>query len=156
MSDAIAIDTQYPWHHSVHKWLLYSAKSESKREERVEEYTNPATYACFEHTEKSQHRQWCQPLSHRGDWGRNWGAAPSMAEWNVNGYQLMAHILEWTSVKRKQLEELHDQTVVSDYWLFVTSMDKIFAGFTSKLLRRLFWWCQLWIIDRLVNNKGRK
>lgn len=58
--------------------------------------------------------------------------------------------------RMEQLEELHDQTIVSDYWIFVTSMDKLFTGFTSKLLKGLFWWYQLWNIDRLVNNRGQK
>lgn len=65
MSDAIAIDTQRPWHHSAHKWPPSSVKSERGRVQRVEEYTNPAPSACFEHTEENQHEQWCQLVSHR-------------------------------------------------------------------------------------------
>lgn len=86
MSDAIAIDTLCPWHHSVHKCPLSSVKSESKGDELVAEYTNPAPYACFEHTEQSQHGQWCQRLSHRGAMGKT-GLQQAVAPFSTSSGQ---------------------------------------------------------------------
>ncbi len=162
MSDAIAIDTQRPWHHPVHKWPLSSVRSESKGGERAEEYTNPAPRACFEHTAQSQHGQWCQLLSHRGTMGKT-GVQQAVASFSTSSWQngTLMTITSWaTSLKLSCGKQawwgnkmracvaynLGFKWILTEVCNKIVMLAKMLTGFIKKLKKGLFQWCEMFYL----------